>query len=81
MSLYYEAARFLDSPSQGSSLKSRVYGTKDLKSSAAQIHGLCIEATRWSPVLADIVEKAGLLEAERKVRSTVQWTLPFASCC
>ncbi|KAB8437426.1 hypothetical protein FH972_025104 [Carpinus fangiana] len=67
MSLYYEAAQFIDGSPQSSTLKSRIYGAKDLRGSAAQIHGLCIEATRWSPVLAEVIEKAGVLVTERKL--------------
>ena len=68
MSLYYEAARVLtNSDSQSGSLKSRVYGNKDLKSSPAQLFGLLTEATKWSAVLKDVIEKSGILQLEKKV--------------
>jgi len=70
MSLYYEAA-FLLTPSDqaGGSLKSRIFGKKDLKSNAAQTYALIVEATKWSAVLKDVIERAGVLKEERKVSS------------
>jgi putative methyltransferase len=69
MSLYYEAADILsNSDKTGGSLKSRTYGKKDLKSSPANVYALVSEATKWSAVLKDVVEKAGVLKEEKKVR-------------
>lgn len=68
MSLYYEAAGLLiDLGQQRSSLKSRVYNAKNLKSTSAQLYALVSEATRWSPILKEVVEKSQVLLHERKV--------------
>ena len=68
MSLYYEAADILcNADKAGGSLKSRIYGKKDLKSSPANVYALVSEATKWSAVLKDVVEKSGVLREEKKV--------------
>lgn len=68
MSLYYEAADVLTAPTNaGGSLKSRIFGKKDLKSQPAQIYALVIETCKWSSVLKEIIENASLLALERKV--------------
>ncbi|KAL9054535.1 MAG: hypothetical protein Q9162_004091 [Coniocarpon cinnabarinum] len=72
MTLYYEAARFLETSNDNvaiaqGSLKSRVFGTKDLKSKPTQVYALVIEATKWSQALAPIIEATGLLEEEKKL--------------
>jgi hypothetical protein len=69
MSLYYEAAAVLaNAENTGGSLTSRIFSKKGLKSSPGQIFALIAEASKWSLVLKDVVEKCGLLAAERKVR-------------
>ncbi len=68
MSLYYEAAPHLALASGSeSSLKSRVFGCKNLKSQPKQIYALLSEAAKWSPVLVDVIERSQLLQLERKV--------------
>ncbi|KAH7066616.1 S-adenosyl-L-methionine-dependent methyltransferase [Paraphoma chrysanthemicola] len=68
MSLYYEAAALLaNADNTGGSLKSRLFTKKDLKSSPGQIFALIAEASKWSPVLKDIIEKCRLLEEEKKL--------------
>jgi putative methyltransferase len=68
MSLYYEAAAILaNTDKAGGSLKSRIYTKKDLKSTPGQIFALIAEASKWSIVLKDVIEKCGLLSEERKV--------------
>lgn len=68
MSLYYEAASLLANAERvGGSLKSRIYGRKDLKSGPAQVYALISEATRWSVVLKDVIDQTDLLKEERKV--------------
>ncbi|OAL56275.1 NOL1/NOP2/Sun domain family [Pyrenochaeta sp. DS3sAY3a] len=68
MSLYYEAATVLANPENvGGSLKSRIYKQKDLKSTPGQIFALIAEASKWSVVLKDVIEKCGLLAAEKKL--------------
>ena len=66
MSLYYEAAPFLGQDQIGS-LKSRVFATKSNKSSPTQMFALVSEAAKWSAVLKEVIERSGLLVAERKV--------------
>lgn len=66
MSLYYDAASLLG-PEQTGSLKSRVFGAKNLKSPRTQVFALLTEASRWSEVLTEVIEKCALLQLERKV--------------
>lgn len=71
MSLYYEASTLLiNADNVGGSLKSRVRGNKSLKSSPAQVYALLTEASKWSSVLKDVIERSELLKAERKVETT-----------
>lgn len=71
MSLYYEAATILENADNvGGSLTSRIYGKKGLKSKPTAIYALVTEATKWSAVLKDVVEKSGILKLEKKVSRT-----------
>ena len=71
MSLYYEAAAILaNAENTGGSLKSRLFTKKDLKSSPGQIFALIAEASKWSVVLKDVIEKTGVLAEEKKVRKS-----------
>ncbi|KAF4119228.1 25S rRNA (cytosine2278-C5)-methyltransferase [Geosmithia morbida] len=68
MSLYHEAAELLQaSPSEGGSLKARVFGKKDLKSPPGQLYALVLETCKWSSVLKEVVDRAGILKLERKL--------------
>jgi 25S rRNA (cytosine2278-C5)-methyltransferase len=68
MSLYYEAADVLTAPANaGGSLKSRIFGNKNVKSQLAQIYALVIETCKWSSILKEVIEHAALLSSERKV--------------
>ncbi|MCJ1475493.1 hypothetical protein MMC13_004156 [Lambiella insularis] len=68
MSLYYEAAGFLTTRDQHvRSLKSRVYNAKELKSTPAQVYALVSEASRWSPIMKEVVETSQVLSHERKL--------------
>ena len=71
MSLYYDAAPLLlPNPDQAAgSLKSRIFNSKGHKSPPKQIFALVSEASKWSPVLSEVIEKSQLLQLERKVRS------------
>ena len=70
MSLYYEAAPLIASISDSDdSLKSRIFGSKELKSQPKQVYALVSEAAKWSPFLADVIERSQLLRLERKVVS------------
>jgi putative methyltransferase len=69
MSLYYEAAAILaNAENTGGSLKSRLFTKKDLKSSPGHIFALIAEASKWSVVLKDVIEKTGVLAGEKKVK-------------
>ena len=68
MSLYYEAAGLLSNFSNATgSLASRVYGNKALKSKPAHVFALISEATKWSGILSQVIEKAEVLRLEKKV--------------
>ncbi|KAI0123871.1 NOL1/NOP2/sun family protein [Xylariales sp. AK1849] len=68
MSLYHEAADILSVPaSAGGSLKSRVFGKKDLKISPQQVYALAVETCKWSSVLTEVVDNADILRHERKL--------------
>lgn len=68
MSLYHEAAEFLTStPSEGGSLKARVFKKKGLKSPPNQLYAVVLETAKWSGVLKEVVDKTELLKFERKV--------------
>lgn len=51
------------------SLKTRVFSNKSLKSPPAQVYALVSEASKWSPVLKEVIERSRILQLERKVRS------------
>ena len=53
----------------------RIYKNKDLKSSPAQLFALISEASKWSLVLKDVIERCGLLAEEKKVGSWAFATL------
>lgn len=68
MSLYHEAAEFLlPSPSEGGSLKARVFRRKGLKSPPNQLYALVLQTCKWSAVLKEVIERAEILKYERKV--------------
>ncbi|KAL2357091.1 S-adenosyl-L-methionine-dependent methyltransferase [Cryomyces antarcticus] len=68
MSLYYEAAAIvINADNIAGSLKSRIFGKKDLKSQPAHLFALVSEATKWSELLKDVIERSGLLRLERKL--------------
>ena len=69
MSLYYDTAPFLDpSSSVSGSLKFKIFHTTGLKSKLTQVFALATEATKWSEILSEVIEKAQLLQHERKVQ-------------
>ncbi|KAL8993456.1 MAG: hypothetical protein Q9188_007327 [Gyalolechia gomerana] len=68
MSLYYDAAPLLlSSQTPSGSLKSRVFGSKSLKNSPKQVYALVAEASKWSPILSEVIDKSQLLQHERKL--------------
>ncbi|KAI5201804.1 S-adenosyl-L-methionine-dependent methyltransferase [Aureobasidium subglaciale] len=72
MSLYYEASDILaNAEAKGGSLKNRIFGKKDLKSSPGAIFALVAETTKWSSVLKEVIEKADILKLEKKLTPTL----------
>ncbi|CAG8358781.1 unnamed protein product [Penicillium salamii] len=67
MSLYFDAVAILTAPSSGGSFKSRIYSARNLRASPAQIYALTTEAAKWDTVLADVIDKSGILALERKL--------------
>ncbi|KZM24690.1 hypothetical protein ST47_g4154 [Ascochyta rabiei] len=68
MSLYYEAATILENADKiGGSFKARIFKKKELKSKPGQIYALVAEASKWSKVLKDVIEKCAVLKEERKL--------------
>ena len=68
MSLYYDSAPLLVSdPDATTSLKAKVFRSKNLKSPPKQVFALVSEAAKWSSILVEVIEKAQLLHLERKV--------------
>ena len=66
MSLYYEAATILENQDRtGGSFKARIF-KKNLKSKPGQIYALVAEASKWSRVLKDVIEKCAVLKEERR---------------
>jgi putative methyltransferase len=69
MSLYHEAAGILDTVNKGkTSLKAEIFGKKTWKTDGKTLFALTSEAAKWSSILAEVVEKSGILKLE-KVRS------------
>lgn len=68
MSLYYEASKALTEYALSQKpLKRIVYDDKSLKSAPATVFALVTEATKWSKVLAKIIDDIALLHHEKKV--------------
>ncbi|KAL4879442.1 S-adenosyl-L-methionine-dependent methyltransferase [Aspergillus karnatakaensis] len=68
MSLYYDAVSILTTPSStGGSFKSRLYTSRNLKASPAQIYALITEAAKWDILLKEVIDAAGILKLEPKL--------------
>ncbi|KAL6236844.1 hypothetical protein BDW75DRAFT_103323 [Aspergillus navahoensis] len=68
MSLYYDAASILTAPSSaGGSFKSRLYNSRNLKASPAQVYALITEAAKWDVLLKEVIDQAGILKLEPKL--------------
>ncbi|KAL8687276.1 MAG: hypothetical protein Q9218_006506, partial [Villophora microphyllina] len=57
------------------SLKSRVFNAKDLKSQPKQVYALVAEASKWSPILSEVITKSQLLQLERKLSPSLSLLL------
>jgi putative methyltransferase len=70
MSLYHEAAGILDTVNKGkTSLKAEIFGKKTWKTDGKTLFALTSEAAKWSSILAEVVEKSGILKIEKQVRT------------
>lgn len=68
MSLYHEAAAVLDTVNKGkTSLKAEIFGKKTWKTDGKVLFALTSEAAKWSSILAEVVEKSGILKIEKQV--------------
>ncbi|KAL2795118.1 S-adenosyl-L-methionine-dependent methyltransferase [Aspergillus keveii] len=68
MSLYYDAVSVLTAPlSTGGSFKSRLYNSRTLKASPAQVYALVVEAAKWDILLKEVIDNAGILKLEPKL--------------
>ena len=69
MSLYYSTAPFLLPDESKGSFRTRVYNDQSpqLKSQPKHVYALASQAAKWSPVLAEVIENAHLLDVEPKV--------------
>ncbi|KAI9847521.1 MAG: hypothetical protein M1838_000847 [Thelocarpon superellum] len=68
MALYRDAAAVLDGLNSGDeSLKGRIYGRHEFKSSPAQVYALVSETLKWNAVLVEVIEKADLLKFEGRI--------------
>lgn len=62
----------------GGSLKARIFNAKNLKSTPSQVFALVTEASKWSGVLKEVIEKAQILKYEHKVsRMGLPFQLPI----
>ena len=68
MSLYHETAEILSRPAaHGGNLKTRIFEGKRPKSVPSRVYALALETCKWSSVLKEVIEKAELLQHEKKV--------------
>ncbi|KIV99711.1 uncharacterized protein PV09_08642 [Verruconis gallopava] len=68
MSLYHEASTILTNENrQGGSLKSRVFGSRNLKNPPAKVYALLVQSLKWSPILKDVIDRSQILSHERKL--------------
>lgn len=68
MSLYHEAAAVLEKVNKGkTSLKAEIFGKKTWKTDGKVLFALTSEAAKWSSILAEVVEKSGILKIEKQV--------------
>ncbi|KAG8629919.1 hypothetical protein KVT40_001538 [Elsinoe batatas] len=76
MSLYFEAAKILEDISEKHiSLKERVFKDKELKSSPATVFALVSEASKWSDILSEVIERSQVLSLERKLTPALSLVL------
>ena len=69
MSLYHEGAEVLvASSTEGGSLKSRIFGRRNIKSTPGQLYALVFETCKWSSVLKEVIDASSVLLIEKKVR-------------
>ncbi|KAJ6779902.1 hypothetical protein PWT90_06265 [Aphanocladium album] len=68
MSLYHEGAEVLvASSTEGGSLKSRIFGRRNIKSTPGQLYALVFETCKWSSVLKEVIDASAILSIEKKL--------------
>ncbi|TQV99612.1 NOL1/NOP2/Sun domain family [Cordyceps javanica] len=68
MSLYHEGAEVLvASATEGGSLKSRIFGRRNIKSTPGQLYALVFETCKWSLVLKEVIDASAILSIEKKL--------------
>lgn len=69
MSLYFDAVSVLtDRSSHAGSFISRVHNAQNRKSSPGQVYALISECAKFDIALKEVIENAGILPLEPKVR-------------
>lgn len=82
MALYHEAASILETVNNGkTSLKAEVFGKKGWKSDGKTLFALTSEAAKWSSILAEVVEKSGILKLEKQVWTFFLQTIVLGNGC
>jgi hypothetical protein len=82
MSLYHEAAGILDTVNKGkTSLKAEIFGKKTWKTDGKTLFALTSEAAKWSSILAEVVEKSGILKLEKVRPPAYLQTNRDGYCC
>ena len=71
MSLYYDAVAILSGEGANGSLKSRVFNSPQVKSKPSAVYALIAACAKYDSFLKEVIDNAGLLEREPKVRNNM----------
>ena len=73
MALYYEAAEIVERVHRAAgSVKAHIFKSDaELKSNPKQVYALISQASKWSAVLSEVIERASLLFNERKLNPSL----------
>ena len=81
MSLYYEASQVLEAAQKnGGSIKSPVFSKKTWKSDPKALFALSTEASKWSEILSELIERSNVLGTEKQVCAAIltYWLLSLS---
>jgi hypothetical protein len=82
MSLYYEAAQVLEvAKKNGGSIKSHVFSNKTWKSNSKSLFALSTEASKWSEILSEVIERSDVLGVEKQVCAVFIADVPASLTC